>query len=85
MRPLRMRAKRQLCDLDIDPIEIRDLDTRAQAFVDLDKGIANSAEVLLGVGHLIAEQFGEHADLRGRLRRILWRSGKLVTTRVPPP
>ena len=41
--------------------------------------------MLAGVGHLIAERFSENAELRGRLRRIFQRSGKIVCTKVEPP
>jgi uncharacterized protein len=41
--------------------------------------------VLQGVGHLLAERFSERADLRGRLRKILWKTGKLVTTAAARP
>ena len=46
-----------------------DLDARAKDFIDSDKGLKSQADVLLGVGHLIAEQFSERADLREALRR----------------
>ncbi|HWL75714.1 MAG TPA: Tex-like N-terminal domain-containing protein, partial [Burkholderiaceae bacterium] len=57
------------------------LDARAQDFVNPDKQIATAADALLGVGHILAEDFSERADLRGRLRKILKRSGKLVSSR----
>ena len=58
-----------------------DLDARAADFINSDKQIATAADALLGVGHILAEDFSERADLRGRLRKILKRSGKLVSTR----
>src|SRR5215467_773021 len=48
-----------------------DLDCRAADFVDPDRQLATVADVLLGVGHILAEDFSERADLRARLRRIL--------------
>ena len=57
------------------------LDARAQDFVNPDKQIGTAADALLGVGHILAEDFSERADLRGRLRKILKRSGKLVSAR----
>src|SRR5205823_6264423 len=47
-----------------------------------DKQIHSIDDVLLGVGHILAETFSERADLRGRLRRIFKRSGKIVSTRI---
>lgn len=61
-----------------------DLPARAQFFVNPDRQLKGLADVLQGVGHLLAERFSERADLRGRLRKILWKTGKLVTSAVPP-
>ncbi|HZZ70669.1 MAG TPA: Tex-like N-terminal domain-containing protein [Pirellulales bacterium] len=59
-----------------------DLDARARDFINPDKQIVSVADVLLGVGHILAENFSERADLRGRLRKIFKRTGKLVSTRI---
>src|SRR5436190_3696378 len=59
-----------------------DLPTRAAEFVNPDKQLKVLADVLQGVGHLLAEQFSERAELRGRLRRIFERSGKLVCSAI---
>ena len=59
-----------------------DLDSRAADFVNSDRQVPTAADALLGAGHIIAEQFSERADLRQRLREILHRSGKLVSTQV---
>ncbi len=61
-----------------------DLDLRALDFVNSDRGIATAADALLGVGHILAEIFSERADLRQRLRKIVQRSGKLVSARSEP-
>ncbi len=58
-----------------------DLDARAADFVNTDRGIASAADALLGVGHILAERLSERADLRQRLRKILNRTGKIVSTR----
>ncbi len=62
-----------------------DLDARAADFINEDKGVKTIADVLLGVGHLLAERFGERADLRGRLREMMWSSAKVVSVRIEPP
>ncbi|HUE73148.1 MAG TPA: Tex-like N-terminal domain-containing protein [Pirellulaceae bacterium] len=64
-----------------------DLQARAAEFISAEKELPTTAEVLEGVGHLIAERYSENAELRGRLRRIFHRSGKIVCTKVeaPPP
>ncbi len=59
-----------------------DLDSRAADFVNPDREVPTAADALLGAGHIIAEQFSERAELRQRLREILGRSGKLVSTRI---
>jgi protein Tex len=58
------------------------LDQRAADFVDPDRQVNNIADVLLGVGHILAEDFSERADLRGRLRKIVKRSGQLVSAKT---
>ncbi|MBM4021168.1 MAG: hypothetical protein FJ284_02825, partial [Planctomycetes bacterium] len=59
-----------------------DLDHRAADFVDAEANVPTVADVLLGVGHIIAEDFSERADLRQRLRGILHRAGQLRSQRV---
>src|SRR5262245_19808273 len=65
--------------------EAADMNARAATFVSAEKELNSVEEVLAGVGHLIAERFSENAELRGRLRRIFQRSGRLVCTKVEPP
>ena len=59
-----------------------DLDARARDFANPDRQIPSAADALLGAGHILAEQFSERADLRQRLREILQKSGKIVTTQI---
>ncbi|REK07503.1 MAG: S1 RNA-binding domain-containing protein [Planctomycetota bacterium] len=61
--------------------ECADLDARAADFINPDKGVSSAADALLGVGHILAEHISERADLRQKLRQILKRSGRLVSTR----
>ena len=67
--------------LDADPLAA-DLDTRAADFVNPDRHVPTAADALLGAGHILAEQFSERADLRQRLREILQRSGKVITSQI---
>ena len=62
-----------------------DLEKRVAEFLSPEKELNSAAEVLLGVSHLMAERFSENAELRGRLRRIFQRSGKIVCTKVETP
>jgi uncharacterized protein len=64
-----------------DPVAA-DLDARAADFVDADAQVTSVADVLLGVGHIIAEDFSERADLRQRLRGFLQEQGRLTSQRV---
>ncbi|MEX0675485.1 MAG: Tex family protein [Pirellulales bacterium] len=57
------------------------LDARAADFVNPERGVASAADALLGVGHILAELVSERAGLRQRLRQILNRTGKLISTR----
>src|SRR4051812_24100808 len=65
--------------------EAADLAARAATFISADKEVHSVEDVLAGVGHLIAERFSENAELRGRLRRIFQRSGKIVCTKIEAP
>ncbi len=59
-----------------------DLDARAVEFVSVDRQVPTAADALLGAGHILAEQFSEQVELRGRLREVLQRSGVLVSCRL---
>ena len=71
--------------LQILNAEVLDLEARLAELVDAEKGIATTTDVLEGVQHLAAERISERADLRGRLRRIFFRSGRLICTEIEKP
>ncbi len=60
----------------------KDLKSRAEAFVDAEKSLADTDAVLQGVGCIVAEVFSENAFLRGRLRKLFWKTGQLTSTRI---
>jgi len=64
-----------------DPAAL-DLDRRAADFVDADGQVATAADALLGVGHIIAAEYSERADLRQLLRGLLAEKGNLTSQRV---
>lgn len=68
--------------LTADPASLN-LDGRAADFVNPDRHVSTPADALLGAGHILAEWFSERADVRRRLREIMERTGKLVTTAAP--
>jgi len=67
-----------------DPAAL-DLDRRAADFVDADGQVATAADALLGVGHIIAAEYSERADLRQLLRGMLADKGHLTSQRVESP
>ncbi|MDF4252431.1 Tex family protein [Streptomyces sp. WMMB303] len=50
----------------------------AAAFVDADKGVADTAAALEGARAILAERFSEDADLIGELRERMWERGRLA-------
>ena len=64
-----------------DPIAT-DLDKRSADFIDSDGQVAAAADALLGVGHIIADEFSANADLRQCLRSILYKKAHLKSQRV---
>ena len=55
-----------------------DLQKRAADFVSAENELLTVDDVLQGVRHILAERFSERADLRGKIRRVLVKTGKLV-------
>lgn len=69
--------------LQADPAAA-DLAARAAAFVTPEKDLPSIDEVLTGVRHIIAESFGERADVRGKLRKVLQKTAKVICSRIDP-
>ncbi len=63
-------------------VSAENLLTRAADFVNPDRQVPTAADALLGAGHILAERFAERAELRGKLREILERTGQMVTSFV---
>lgn len=61
------------------------LEELAAPYVSPEKGLATVADVFQGVRHLLAERFSELADLRDKLRRLLWQQAELVSCRLEVP
>ena len=62
--------------------EVEDLESRAAAFVDSEKELNSTADVLTGVGHILAEMISERVDLRALARKGMW-TGTLVRNSSP--
>ncbi len=58
------------------------LDARAADYANPDKQVPTPAEALLGAGHIIAERFGEQAEIRQKLREIMQRTGVIISSRA---
>lgn len=61
------------------------LGAQAASLVEPSSGLESANDVLAGVGHIIAEWYSERADIRGRLRHLMNRTGKLVSRAMNSP
>ena len=57
----------------------RDPRSEAEAFVDADRGVADTSAALDGARAILVERFAEDADLIGDLRERMWARGRLVS------
>ena len=64
---------------------LTDLTAAAQEFINPEKGLDTSEKVLEGVGHILAEAISEMAAVRDAIRRLLWKTGKIVTAKAEVP
>jgi len=64
---------------------LTDLTAAAQDFVSAEKGIESVEKVLEGVGHILAEAISEMALVRDSVRKVVWKTGKIVTTKGEIP
>ncbi|TXH35682.1 MAG: RNA-binding transcriptional accessory protein [Rhodospirillaceae bacterium] len=54
-------------------------ETEAAAFIDAEKGVADTKAALDGAMQILMERFAEDADLIGRLRDFVWENARLVS------
>jgi formylglycine-generating enzyme required for sulfatase activity/serine/threonine protein kinase len=64
---------------------LTDLAAAAQEFVNAEKGVESVQKVLEGVGHILAEAISEMAAVREAVRRVMWKTGKIVTSKADIP
>ena len=64
---------------------LTDLAAAAQEFVNAEKGIDSVEKVLEGVGHILAEAISEMATVRDGVRKVVWKTGKIVTSKAEMP
>ena len=81
-------------DKGLEPLALRiwnhddtltDLEAAAQEFVSPEKELETTEKVLEGVGHILAEAINELAVVRDAVRRVVWKTGKVVTTKAEIP
>ncbi len=64
---------------------LTDLIAAAQELVNAEKGIDTVEKVLEGVGHILAEAISEMATVRDGIRKVVWKTGKIVTSKADLP
>ena len=62
-----------------------DPEAEARAFVDPERGVADTAAALDGARQILMERFAEDAELAGELREYLWENGVLQSRLVGEP
>ncbi|WP_165219918.1 Tex-like N-terminal domain-containing protein [Aquisphaera insulae] len=60
---------------------LSDLPAAAAEFVNAEKGLETPEKVLEGVGHILAEAISEMAAVRDAVRKVVWKTGKVVTSK----
>jgi uncharacterized protein len=63
-----------------DPV-VANLNELLPGMVNPEKQLSTIEEVLQGVGHILAEQIAETAEVRAGVRAVLWQTGKLCTAK----
>jgi uncharacterized protein len=64
---------------------LTDLSAAAGEYVNPEKGVETVESVLEGVGHILAEAISEMAAVRDAVRRVVWKTGKIVTSKADIP
>ena len=57
----------------------------AQEFVSAEKGLETPEQVLEGVGHILAEAISEMAAVRDAVRKVVWKTAKIATSKGDIP
>ena len=62
-----------------------DLNAVASEYINAEKGVETVEKVLEGVGHILAEAISEMAVVRDSVRKVVWKTGKIVTAKAEVP
>ena len=93
-KPKKRTKASEARDRGLEPLAFRvwtrdetltDLNAAAQEFVSAEKGVESVEKVLEGVGHILAEAISEMAAVRDAVRRVVWKTGKMVTAKADIP
>ena len=93
-KPKKKTKASEARDKGFEPLALRiwnrdetlaDLHAAAQEFLNPEKGVETAEQVLEGVGHILAEAISELAAVRDAVRRVVWKTGKIVTTKSDIP
>src|SRR4051794_294431 len=81
-------------DKGLEPLALRvwnrdetltDLSAAAAEFVNAEKGLDTPEKVMEGVGHILSEAISEMAAVRDAVRKVVWKTGKIVTSKGDVP
>jgi uncharacterized protein len=81
-------------DKGLEPLALRvwnrdetltDLGAAAAEFVNAEKGLETPEKVMEGVGHILSEAISEMAAVRDAVRKVVWKTGKIVTSKGDVP
>src|SRR4051794_23851293 len=90
-KPKKKTKASEARDKGLEPLALRiwnrdetltDLAAAAREFVNAEKGLESADQVLEGVGHILAEAVSELAPVRDAVRRVVWKTGKVVTSKA---
>src|SRR6516165_1599740 len=93
-KPKKKTRASEARDKGLEPLALRiwnrdetliDLHAAAQEFVNAEKGVDSAERALEGVGHILAEAISELAAVRDAVRRVVWKTGKVVTIKAEIP
>lgn len=60
-------------------IEVANLDAAALEYVNPEKELPSTEEVMQGAADILAERISEHAEVRAVARKLAWKGGRLVS------
>jgi uncharacterized protein len=93
-RPKKKTKASEAREKGLEPLALRiwnrdetltDLTDAAPEFLNAEKEVDSVEKVLEGVRHILAEAISELASVRDAVRRVVWKTGKIVTSKAEIP